>query len=231
MFLMIIGCDKDNPIISESEGDKLLYQQIIGTWTDGSKSTNRYYADRSFIDSVYQHYSDGSDDVFKGVVQGTYRILNGVLYYNDIKVKYTDEILNIYAQPDQISINGNKMDIKNVRILSPIQQYNSNIYGDWTRTIWFAYRSGNTNLVNEGYITETYSFYNDSNYYRVKQVSTSQNGIEELSYDIQCRILDQNIIINSTDTIQFALKYNQLYIYPFQYVEVLTKKIDYQFAG
>lgn len=223
IILMIIGCDKDNPVAAETESDKLLYQQIVGTWGDGTKSSFHYSADRTWIDSVYYHYSDGTDE-FRGVVEGKYQIIDGVLHYSYLHVKNSVSIFSVTGEPAQITIDGNTMKQQNVWVFTPLQQYKPVIYGKWTSTIWFVGQPGSTSPINEGRLMYTYSFNPDSDYFKLQCNTLDLSNNSGYTDNIKYKRTAEYIILEYDDSLKYSFKNDQLYINARYPAKILTKR-------
>ena len=212
---IIAGCNKDNPVSEDSESDKLLYQQIVGSWSFGAKTRFHYKSDRTWVDSAYTKYSDSSNYSLLCVVEGKYQIKNNILHYSDLHIKYADKYFAaLVAEDVEISINGNEMSYQTVEVYSPLQQYQAQLFGSWTKTKWIVSKPTSSSQYYEGRQKDTYTFYSDSTYLDFKSEFLDQNSPDGFTYSVKYSYGNDILIKNEFDTLTVSFKNGQLYLYP-----------------
>lgn len=180
LFLLIIfvSCEKN-------EEDKLLKDQLIGTW----KSTNSYYKsytfnkDNTFIDTAFYLQSEIPLD-FKiiDVITGDYMIDNGHLTFSNIHLAYFEGQDSEYAGGYSttydplynISFEGDVLVLTQKDVFESVNITNSGIIGKWRHDKLFAvYDKNSDNKFTGGILRGVYDFKPD----------LSVNWQYETSYD------------------------------------------------
>ena len=136
IFILIFisnSCKDENNIIDPINSDVELQNQIIGTW-------QMQYGTRTLIYNSNFTFRDSSASF---VVQGTYSIKDSIIYKTNINVRFIDP--SYYPNPGYdftfetkyLKFSYNKMTEIPLTIFEPtIDDNNSELWGNWTRTFW-----------------------------------------------------------------------------------------------
>jgi hypothetical protein len=205
ILILLVSCEKN-------EEDKLLKDQLIGTW----KSTNSYYKsytfnkDNTFIDTTYYLYSDNPFD-FKvlEIIAGDYLVVNGQITFSNIQLSYFNGQENennlghstTYDPNYNLSFEGDILVLNQKDVFEAINKTNSSILGKWSHDKLVAvYDKNLTNKSTGGTVHGIYDFKSD----------LSVDWQYETSYD---NIVDSGNLTTVYDLTDSKLSINQWGLY------------------
>jgi hypothetical protein len=145
-LLLFVGCSNNNLTEPASFTDSQLKAKIIGTWSNDNL-TITYEANNNFQEKI-NYVSPDLNTQHSEVIEGVYNIQNGILSYavSDWNIADTSAYQNglFSSMPDnKIQIDGNKIVLYPVFVLTRLSGDDNDIWGEWKTTFWsVAYNPG-----------------------------------------------------------------------------------------
>ena len=165
MMASFISCSENLITEPTKQDDEFLKKAIIGNWSTPNEHIV-YYENGTFVDSAAYVRDSMNNWVTDNISKGSYKIVDGILYYSDVHYTYMAEregVLIGEGYPAvEIRISNNTLSLIGVDI------YTSNgntdgIYGHWETTKWAV--SYNSKPEYSGYISCSYDLDKTSSTY------------------------------------------------------------------
>ena len=162
---LFISCSDGTITEAIKQDDEFLKKEILGNWSNSGHRIT-YYENGTYTDSIYFSPVDSKKWVTQGITKGSYKIVDGILYYYNVKYVYMMERVSALIgegySPAEIHISDKTLSFTGVDI------YTSNgktdgITGHWETKKWGT--SYNSKPEYSGYINCIYDIDQSSSSY------------------------------------------------------------------
>ncbi|MBU1872175.1 hypothetical protein KJ688_00395 [bacterium] len=223
LILLFINCSKNINSVDELYSDEILYEKIIGKWTNENKILYTFFEDSTFYFSYYIPENDST--ILRQTIEGKYLIEDGIISFDKFEYSYIKERENdtsdvfLAATSTQLfigklSFEDDILSITQIEVLIPQRTNQDEIWGKWEIRKWRTIYYYRTELNFKGYQKEIYEFYPDSNIcsYENEYLFKCPFPHQE-SNKYEFEYASPYLNINGIDSIKVEIENNKMYWY------------------